>query len=178
MTRPYITPEGLSGITITQREQIPLAIAHLEQMGEPACFRVPLLQGLHRGRIGYLDVHGGSPSRTVKAFLAQVRLPAVVTVADDFDNPAGPDKIPQLGRLVRWARFCIIHGTGGTREQYEALVGITLVAGRVLMIECGSDRITDYRIAAERHGFKGAMQILQPLRGGIHPVQRPAGSVH
>ena len=157
-------------LQIGSRGDIPRAIAMLQRMGEPASLRVPVLQALYRGELGFLDVERTTTSRLVKAFLAAVELPAMVIVGDDGDAPVGPKGFPSTERLMRWARRIVIHGTGGEVWQYQSGVDVARVCGRLLWVECPSRLIEDYRSAAKRWGRAALVQTVQPFHGQSHPA--------
>lgn len=72
------------------------------------------------------------------------RRPLVVILAGDGPEPAGPGDFPQALRLFRWARFVIVHGTGGQAFHYQAAVEAARLTGRVVIAETGNDYLKDW----------------------------------
>ena len=104
----------------------------------------------------------------VKAFLATADKPALIVVGDDGEIPVGPEAVPQLARLARWARLVIVHGAGGRVEEYEQFVAQTLTLDRLLVIECSAGMARDYtafcrKAAPNVHG----VLIVPPGREGL-----------
>ncbi|MDI3307831.1 MAG: hypothetical protein QJR07_12085 [Acetobacteraceae bacterium] len=66
---------------------------------------------------------------------ARDRRPFAVILADDGDNPTGPDGFPQARRLMRWAASIFIHATGGQPIHYAAAAQATVLMRRFLLIE-------------------------------------------
>jgi len=70
------------------------------------------------------------------------RKPLVIVLGGDFgaDGRAdcGPEGWPQSRRLLRWARWAPIHGTGGQVWHYGEAVEAARICHRVLLAECGT----------------------------------------
>lgn len=146
------------------------AIAFMQAQQGSALFRVPPLQALYEGRIAFLDVAPlSTPAKMVKAFLAIADKPALVIVGDDGELPVGPEGVPQLARLVRWARQIILHGAGGEVWHYDTAVRTTEAVGRVVLIECPSHLVEDYREFSRRHAPRVSGFLIQPPPGEFHP---------
>jgi hypothetical protein len=149
-------------------DDIPPAIARLQAAG--AGHRVPVLQALYRGQIAHLEMHRHSSARLFKQWAAMSRLPALVLLGDDdHATPDGPDTWPLAPRVLRWARFVVVHGGAGRPEHYEHVVALTAVHRRVVMIECSSASILAWQAAAERWAVGAQGLTMQPPPGFPHP---------
>ncbi len=147
---------------------IPAAIAKMQVAG--AGHRVPLLQALYRGQIAHLEMHRASSARLFKQWAAMSRLPALALLGDDDHSPLdGPDSWPIAPRVLRWARFVVIHGGAGRPEHYEHVLSLTAVHRRVVMVECSSANILAWQTAAEQWAVGARGLTLQPLSGCPHP---------
>ncbi len=147
---------------------IPAAIAKMQVAG--AGHRVPLLQALYRGQIAHLEVHRTSSARLFKQWAAMSRLPALALLGDDdYATPDGPDTWFLAPRVLRWARFIVIHGGAGRPEHYEHVLALTAVHRRVVMVECISANIPVWKAAAERWGTGSEGLVMQPPLGSPHP---------
>ena len=160
MTAPFIKIDCLA--------DIPPAIARMQAAG--AGHRVPLLQGVYHGRIAHLELHRGASARQFKVWAAASRLPALALLGDDdHTDPAGPDTWPLAPRVLRWARFIVVHGAAGRPEHYEQVLALTAAHRRVAMIECSSINIPAWQAAAERWAVGAQGLVMQPLPGCPHP---------
>jgi len=149
-------------------DDIPPAITRLQAAG--AGHRVPLLQALYHGQIAHLEMHRHSSARLFKQWAAMSRLPALVLLGDDDHSPLdGPDTWPLAPRVLRWARFVVVHGGAGRPEHYEHVLALTAVHQRVVMIECSSANIPAWQAAAERWAIGARGLTMQPPSGCPHP---------
>ncbi len=147
---------------------IPAVIAKMQVAG--AGHRVPLLQALYRGQIAHLEMHRHSSARLFKQWAAMSRLPALALLGDDDHSPLdGPDTWPLAPRVLRWARFVVVHGGAGRPEHYEHVLALTAVYRRVVMIECSSNNISAWQAAAERWAVGAQGVTMQPPPGCPHP---------
>lgn len=155
-------------LKINTRDDIPLAIARLQAAG--VGHRVPLLQALYHGRIAHLELHRGTSARYFKLWAAALPLPALALLGDDdHETPDGPDTWPLAPRVLRWARFILIHGGAGRPEHYEHAIELTGTFRRVAIIECSSANIEAWLQAAKRWAAGARGQIMQPPPGCPHP---------
>ena len=137
--------------------------------------RIPLLRGLRDGRIGHIEVSRKGSAKTLKSFLAAVKLPAVVLIGDDDDEPTGPDGWHVAPRLLSWARLLVLHGTGGEAAHYQAVVDQAPKFGRALIVECTSAHLPLWIAAAARHTRPGVRVVIhRPAIGAVHPDQAHA----
>jgi len=155
-------------LKITCWDDIPPAIARLQAAG--AGHRVPVLQALYRGQIAHLEMHRHSSARLFKRWAAMSRLPALALLGDDdHATPDGPDTWAVAPRVLRWARFIVVHGGAGRPEHYEHVLALTAVHRRVVMVECSSRNISAWRAAAERWAVGAQGLTMQPPPGCLHP---------
>ncbi len=160
MSRPFVK--------INVRDDIPPAIAKMQAAG--AGHRVPLLQSVYHGRIAHVELHRGTSARYFKLWAAMVRLPALALLGDDDHAvPDDPDTWPLAPRVLRWARFVVVHGGAGRPEHYEHVLALTAVHQRVVMIESSSANVPAWQAAAERWAVGAQGLIMQPPLGCPHP---------
>jgi hypothetical protein len=153
---------------INTRDDIPPAIARLQAAG--AWHRVGLLQAVYHGLIDHTELHRGTSARYFKRWAAASCQPALALVGDDdHETPDGPDTWPLAPRVLRWARFILIHGGAGRPEHYEHAIALTGTFRRVLMVECSSRNIPAWQAAAERWAVGAQGLTMQPPSGFPHP---------
>ena len=132
--------------------------------------RIPLLSGMRDGRIGHIEVSRKGSAKTLKSFLAAVKLPAIVLIGDDDDEPCGPAGWHVATRLLSWARLVVLHGTGGEAAHYQAVVDAAPTFGRALIVECASEHLPLWIAAAARHTKPGVRVVIhRPVIGAVHP---------
>jgi len=155
-------------LKISCRDDIPGAIAKLQAAG--AGHRMPLLQAVYHGEIANLEMHRHSSARLFKQWAAMSRLPALALLGDDDHSPLdGPDTWPLAPRVLRWARFVVVHGGAGRPEHYEHVLALTAVHQRVVMVECSSATISAWQAAAERWAVGARGLTMQPPSDCPHP---------
>ncbi|MGI4941320.1 MAG: hypothetical protein ACRYHQ_12310 [Janthinobacterium lividum] len=155
-------------LSINSWDDIPAAIARFQAAG--AGHRVPLLQALYHGQIAHLELHRASSARQFKQWAAASRLPALALLGDDDHEPqGGPDSWPVAARVMRWARFILIHGGAGRPEHYQYAVALAGVHKRVVMVECSSTNIPVWQGAAERWALGARGLTMKPPPGRPHP---------
>ncbi len=153
---------------INTRDDIPAAIARLQAAG--AWHRVPLMQAAYHGRIDHTELHRGTSAQYFKRWAAASCHPALALVGDDDHSPLdGPDTWPLAPRVLRWARFVVVHGGAGRPEHYERVLALTAVYRRVVMIECSSANIEAWQAAAEQWAVGAQGLTMQPPPGCPHP---------
>ncbi len=155
-------------------DDIPPAIARLQAAG--IVHRIPFLQSLYHGQIAHLEMHRHSSARLFKQWAAMARLPALALLGDDdHATPDGPDTWAVAPRVLRWARFIVVHGGAGRPEHYEHVLALTAVHRRVVMVECSSANIAAWQAAAEQWAVSARGLTMQPPAGCPHPsIKRSA----
>ena len=155
-------------LKINRWADVPAAIATMQAAG--AGHRIPLMQALYHGRIAHLELHRGGSARLFKLWAAMSRLPALALLGDDDHAvPDGPDTWPLAPRVLRWARFIVVHGGAGRPEHYEHVLALTAVHRRVVMVECSSANIPAWQAAAQRWAIGAQGLTMQPPPGCPHP---------
>lgn len=155
---------------------IPEAIAKMRIAG--AGHRVPLLQALHSGEIGLLELQRSGSTGLFKRWAAAVCRPAIALVGDDVGDggDTGPGGWSCAPRLARWARRAIIHASGGEPDHYRAAVATARECDRLAFVECGTARLAGWCTLFDRFGVP--VLIVQPPARQEHPVPPRAGEVH
>ena len=128
---------------------------------------VPLLRAVAAG------VHVACVPRGVPfpRELAALEKPCIVVIGDDDGLATGPAGYPAAKRLGYWARRAMVHGAGGEAEHYELAVEAAALYGRVLIVETGSARISEWRRCLG-DGRRVPLLVIVP-RYGVHPVAPP-----
>lgn len=136
---------------------------------------VPLLQAAYHDRISLAAVPR-SAAAPLKA-LDRARMPALVIVGDDCADgtDTGPTGWHGVGRLTRWARRAIINGSGGTVEDYEAAVLLTVQYRKLVLVECGSAHLRAWH---QVFAQAGVLTINIVSVNGPHPVAPRRGDLH
>lgn len=156
-------------LRINTWDDVPRAISTM-QASKDFKHRVPTMQALYQGRIGLYEVQRAGSAKAFKFWSAACRLPALAIVGDDdHATPDGPDTWPIARRMLRWARFVLIHGGAGEAWHYEYAVMLTEKFGRLVMIKSSSANIEAWHAAAERWSKGAEGQILRPPPGCPHP---------
>jgi len=104
--------------------------------------------------------------------------PLVVVLCGDGAAPAGPGDFPQSRRLLGWANFIVLHGSGGLAWHYQLAAEAALAMGRVVIAESTAAHLDEWfslkRATAPR--TPGIGWRVPP--GGQHPCNlAPAGTV-
>lgn len=148
------------------------AIVASEQAG--AIGQAHLLRALAAGRIAFLPLRPDTSSSNFKAFLrGTARRPAVALIGDDDGMDRGPPAWRLAERAIRWARGIVLHGTGGEVEHYEAAIQGAEVAGRVLVVECGSATLAAWAALSAAAPHRPNVLVIRPPPGGTHPSAPP-----
>ena len=161
-------------LRIERWDQIPQAISQIQAAGQH--HRAVPLQALYRGLISHVEVQRNTPARHVKTFIASARRPELVLIGDDDEAPTGPSGWGQAGRLLKWARYILIHAAGGRVEEYQEAVAVALITGRFLLIETSSAFSEAWRavaIAAQPNVRIGMILA----RNGKHPMPVTRGQM-
>lgn len=101
--------------------------------------------------------------------LNQPRLPAIVLVGDDDYGTTGPAGWSCTDAVLGWARWALVHGSGGTVAEYEQAIAAARIHRRVAIIETASRAVDGWCLACGDAGVPDGL-IRVPFAGGVHPV--------
>lgn len=164
-------------VHIDSWEAIPAAISRMQTAG--ADHRVPILRALYRGEIAHLELGRGGSTSAFKRWAAAIQLPGLALLGDDDHAAAdGPDTWPIAHRVLRWARFILIHGGTGDASHYDYAVELARQYRRLVMIECSSANIAAWESAASRWCAGAEGLVMRPPPGVVHPAHMPRGDLH
>jgi hypothetical protein len=150
-------------------------IARAEQAGEPHI--IPVLRAAAAGAIDAAFVSRGA--RISMRQLKSTGRPALAILGDDDHASTGPGDWPDAVRLIRWARFLILHGAGGEPMHYAAAVFAAQEHHRALLIETDTAHIEAWRVLIGGIRPNG-LGLIIGTRAGAPPHPRmtaPAGVV-
>jgi hypothetical protein len=159
---------GAPVLQVRSRADLYDAIALYEQVG--AQHRIPLLRALLNGRIAYFECQRSTSVGAVKRFFGMVEKPAVMLLADDDYASTGPDGFAVTDRALQWARLAVIHGTGGTPEQYAELVEAAGLARRLVLVETDSAHAGEWVARGKAHPNRPRLILLRPIGDRQHPT--------
>lgn len=159
---------GAPIIPVNSRADIVTLIALHEQVG--AQHRIPLLRAWLNGRIALLEAHRDTSAAKVKRFFGMVTKPAVMLVADDDYASTGPAGFAVADRVLQWARLVVIHGTGGTPEQYADVVEAAGIMRRVALVETDSAHAAEWVARTKALPNPPALILLKPIGDEQHPT--------
>jgi hypothetical protein len=124
-----------------------------------------LLRAVQAGRIGLSAILNRKANWTAR--MIKSRLPMVVLIGDDHGNSSAPDRWRCSISAIAWARFAVVHGTGGEASHYARGIEAAEWTGRCLFVETGSDQVAAWVSAIAPRGIPGLMII--PPAGQVHP---------
>ena len=107
-------------------------------------WHAPLIRACMAGDLRLIMIPPGARMPLAPLDVTRDRRPLVVILAGDGAEPAGPGHFPQALRLFRWARFVMVHGTGGQAVHYEIAAAAAQEVGRVVIAETGGDYLKDW----------------------------------
>ncbi len=162
---------------IKTRAQMAEAVRRMEQAG--AGWHVPLLRAVMAGDLRAAFVAPGS--RVPLSLLDMTRhpRPLAVVLMGDGGGPAEPAAFPQARRLLRWARFIVLHGAGGDAWHYGLAAAAAARFRRVVIAETTSAALPAWfalkaEVAPATPGIGWTVPPGQPA----HPINAaPAGAV-
>lgn len=143
-----------------------------------ADWHLPLFRAALRGELAFAIVPPGA--RLPLRMLDPVRhsLPLVVVLSGDGLVPAGLGDFAQAHRLLRWARFILLHGAGGEAFHYEVATEAARQTGRVLVVETTSGLLPAWIALRLRLAADTPSLVVATKPGVIHPCEAaPAGTV-
>ena len=136
---------------------------------------VPLLRAAYHDVISLAAVPRSATAPLKE--LDRARMPALVIVGDDVGDgtDTGPDGWSGIKHLTRWARRAVINGSGGTVQDYEAAVLLTVQFRKLVLVECNSKHLMAWhRVFATA----GVPTINVFPVDGPHPVMPRRGEMH
>ncbi|MFZ6762121.1 hypothetical protein [Pseudoroseomonas sp. WGS1072] len=151
-------------VNIRKRAEIELTIDKMIQAGEG--FRAPLLRAAADGLIAVTISTRGSP---VPANLLKAKKATCVLLADDHPLATGPDRWEQAKTLLRWSEMVILHAAGGQDRHYILAAMLTMISGRVVLVEMQGQHHDAWRaLALTMMDGRRILSIVVPP-GDVHP---------
>lgn len=160
-------------------EKVPDLIAMAERVG--ATHQIPMFRAAQAGvvRLVMVGPNLGFPLSLLD--MQKHPQPAIVVLGGDGFNAIGPEGFPRALRLMRWAGFIMLHGTGGQPEHYAIAVQSAVLYRRLLLVECRGDHLQAWIDLKNSYAPATPGLILKtppgapPHMGEMHPAQ--AGAV-
>ena len=146
-------------------------ITRLHQRGHP--WYVPVVRAVAGGRIDLIEPQRTTSRQELRRTLrraATAGRPTIVLIGDDDYATTGPSGWPGVASLLRWAALTVVHGSGGTAEDYQWFVELAEARTRLLLIETTSEAAPMWAAAAPA-GSPMRVWVLLPT-DGPHPVAR------
>lgn len=153
-------------IPLTDPARITTLIRGLDAAGAP--WHGPLFRAALAGELQVLLVQPGARVSRVLLNGAGRPVPLVVLLAGDGGGPADPDAFPQARRLMRWARFILLHGAGGEVWHYRLAVEAAQAHRRLLIAETTSAALPAW-IALKRAVAPGTRGLVVAVPEGEPP---------
>lgn len=152
-------------------EDLAKLIAFAQQV---APHRVPLYEAAYHCVISMAEVSrdGKVPCRQMD----RVGLPQIVLVGDDDGLDTGPNGWACRPRLLSWARYAIVHATGGTVGSYRQAVFAAVYWRRLVLVETGTKNVMAWHEAFAKRNIPTLNLI--PPNGGQHPLPVAKGDLH
>lgn len=134
---------------------------------------VPLLRAVLAGEIALAVLRPGESLPLSLLEPTRFRQPLVVVLAGDDgldgQHNCGPEGWRQSRRLLRWARWTILHATGGEAWHYAMAVDAARHLGRVLVAECATATLPAWQALKREVASTGAGTVIQCRPGDFHP---------
>jgi hypothetical protein len=157
---------------IKTRAQMAEALHRFEQAGDT--WHAPLIRAAMAGTIRFAIL---APGARVQLRILSMRhdpRPLVMVVGGDTGGPATPDAFPQARRLIRWARFVVLHGAGGEPGHYRSAVEAAQRLQRVLIVETtGAALPTWVALKREVAGETPGLIVMVAPGKPAHPREAP-----
>ena len=160
-------------VEITTSDQFAAVIAQISQAGY--AFKVPLYQAAQAGVISLCEVtrDGIPPLKR----LDRTGRPVVILIGDDDYASTGPGGWAATRRLMHWARAALVHGSGGTAEDYCGAVAMAIQWNKMLLVETSSEHLMAWAGVVQRAPRRIAAVFKRPTAPGIHPVPLQKGEI-
>ncbi len=99
-------------------------------------------------------------------------------LAGDNDPSSGPGDFAQAAHLFGWARYIMVHATGGHPLHYAIAAEAARRHGRVVIAETSAAYLRDWIDFKLVHAPGTPGMVVAPPKGGQHPsAVIPAGTV-
>ena len=158
---------------ITTQDQFAAVIAHLSQSG--FAFKVPLYRAAQAGLISLCEItRDGTPP--LKR-LDRTGRPVVILVGDDDYASTGPTGWISTRKLMHWTRAALVHGSGGTAEDYCGAVALAIRWNKFLLVETSSDHLAAWTEVVQRAPRRIAAVFKRSTAPGIHPISLKKGEI-
>ena len=136
--------------------------------------QVPLLEAAYFGLISMAVIRRESPfpARTLEGF----NRPSIVLIGDDDGLDTGPNGWACRTRLPGWARYAVIHASGGEAVHYTAAVLMALEVQRLVFVETGTANFEAWHRLFSRANVPTLNLIVRDPE--MHPIPRTAADLH
>ena len=151
-------------------------LRRMEQAGDT--WHSPLIRAAMAGALRFVVVSAGARVPLPILDMQRNPVPLVVIVGGDAGGPALPDAFPQARRLMRWAGFIFLHGTGGEAWHYALAAEAAAQVRRVLIVETTGAALPAWvALKAEVAGRTPSLGF--KVRPGMpaHPHEKPPAGV-
>lgn len=143
---------------------------------------IPLFRALLADEIALAILQPGERLPLSVLDPTRFRKPLVILLGGDggLGRPynCGPEGWPQSRRFLRWARWTILHGTGGEAWHYEMAADAARHLGRALIAECATATLPAWLDLKNEVAPNGSGIVLQCAPGDFHPrAEAPAEGV-
>ena len=102
---------------------------------------------------------------------------SVVLLGDDDYASTGPAGWVATRKLLYWTRAALVHGTGGTAEDYSGAVAMAIQWDRLVLVETSSDHLMSWADAVQNAPHRIAAVFKRPTAPGVHPLHLKKGEV-
>jgi hypothetical protein len=158
---------------VSTPEHFAAVITHMAQCGFG--FKIPLYRAAQAGMISLCEItrDGIPPFKR----LDRTNRPKVVIVGDDDYASTGPTGWVATRRLMHWTRAALVHGTGGTPEDYVGAVAMAIQWDKMLLVETSSDHLMAWAGVVQNAPHRITAIFKRPTAPGLHPIPLAKGDV-
>ena len=151
-------------------------LRRMEQAGDT--WHSPLIRAAMAGALRFVVVSHGARLPLSVLDLQRNPVPLVVIVGGDAGGPAAPDAFPQARRLMRWAGFILLHGTGGEAWHYAIAAEAAAQVRRVLIVETTGAALPAWvALKADVASRTPSLGLKVPPGMPAHPHEAPPAGV-
>jgi hypothetical protein len=158
---------------VTTRDQFAAVIAHLSR--SQYAYKVPLYRAAQAGMISLCEITRGATPPLKR--LDRTDRPSIVLVGDDDYASTGPAGWVATRRLMYWIRAALVHGTGGTMEDYCGAVAMALKWDKVVLVETSSEHLVNWADVVQKAPHRITAVFKRPTAPGVHPIPLTKGDV-